>query len=97
MHGSGHQGIYQALAEHREEIDGKLEGDAVWNQGEDNSSVGLQTEATVTGEETDPENVDNVSQWMAENMRRLRATVQPYLDQVMSELHPSEGDAEAAE
>ena len=97
MHGSTHQDIYQALVKHREEIDRKLDGGAIWNQGEDNSSVGLKTEATVTGEDADPDNDENIRQWMAKNILRLRATVQPFLDQVMSELQPSDGAAEAAE
>ena len=97
MYGSRHQEINQALVKHREEIDRKLDGGAIWNQGEDNSSVALQIERTVTDEETNPDNDENIRQWMAENILRLRATVQPFLDQVMSELQPSDGAAEAAE
>ena len=85
------------MVKHREEIDRKLDGGAIWNQGEDNSSVALEPETTFTGEETNPDNVENIRQWMAENILLLRGTVQPYLDQVMGELHPSDGATEAAE
>ena len=97
MHGSTHQDIYQALVKHREEIDRKLDGGAIWNQGEDNSSVALETEATVRDEETNPDNIENIRQWMAENILRMRGTVQPYLDQVMSEQPHGHGDTETAE
>ena len=53
----------------------------------------LETEAPVTGTEED---LETVRQWMADNLLRLQAAVQPYLDQVMGGPDAGHDDAEDA-
>ena len=56
--------------------------------------MGLQTEAVTS----DPMlNLEAVGQWIADNLLRLRAVVQPYLDQVMEDVATSSDDEEDAE
>ena len=82
VYGADNQHIYQALTQHRAEIDAEFDGGAVWKQGEDQSWESLQTEAATI----DPMvNLEAVGQWIADNLLRLRVVVQPYLDQVMEE------------
>ena len=94
VYGADNQHIYHALTKHRAEIDAQLNGGAEWEQGEDQSWVGLQTEAVTS----DPMlNLEAVGQWIAENLLRLRAAVQPYLDQVMADVGTSGDEAADAE
>ena len=92
VYGADSQHVYYALAQHRDEIDAGLKGEAQWEQGEDQSWVGLQTQAVLS----DPMiNLGAVGEWIAENLLRLRTVAQPYLDQVMSQATSSgEEDAE---
>ena len=92
--GPDQQNIYHALTRHKGEIDSELNCRVVWEQADRNSWVMLETEADVTDPEQDPE---AVRQWMADNLLRLQAVMQPYLDQVMRELDPDRGDGEDAE
>ena len=81
--GADNQHIYNALTQHRAEIDAELDDGAEWEQGEDQSWVGVRTEAVTS----DPRlNLEAVGEWIAENLLRLRDVVQPYLDKVMDGL-----------
>ena len=94
VYGADNQRIHHSLTQPRAEIDAKLNGGAAWEQGEDQSWVGLQTEAVTS----DPMlNLEAVGQWIADNLLRLRAVVQPYLDQVMENVATSSDDEEDAE
>ena len=94
VYGADNQPIYHSLAQHRADIDATLNSGAEWEQGEDQSWVGLQTEAATS----DPMlNLEAVGQWIADNLLRLRAVVQPYLDQVMEHAATSSGGEENAE
>ena len=42
-------------------------------------------------------NLEAVGQWIADNLLRLRAVVQPYLDQVMEDVATSSDDEEDSE
>lgn len=88
IHGAGHENIYQALARRREEIDSELDS-AIWNQGERECSVMLQTEGALSDDEAVSE---DLRQWMSENLLRLREVIKPHLDVVMSELDPGRED-----
>ena len=80
VYGADNQHVYHGLTLHRAEIDAQLNGGAQWHQGEEQSWVGLQTEAVTD----DPMlNLEAVGEWIAENLLRLRAVVQPYLDKVV--------------
>ena len=92
VYGADNQHIYHALTQHRAEIDAKLNGGAEWEQGEDQSWVRLRTEALLS----DPElNLEAVGEWIAKNLLRLRAVVQPYLDQVIDKAATSGDDEDA--
>ena len=92
VYGADNQHIYHALTQHRAEIDAELNGGAEWEQGEDQSWVGLRTEALLS----DPVlNLEAVGEWIAENLLRLRAVVQPYLDQVINNAATSGDDEDA--
>ena len=92
VYGANNRHIYHALTQHSDEIDAGLNGQAQWEQGEDQSWVGLQTQAVLS----DPMiNLEAVGEWIAENLLLLRTVAQPYLDQVMSEaMSPGDEDAE---
>jgi hypothetical protein len=82
------------LAAHLHLLGAELNGGAAWEQGEDQSWVGLRTEAVTS----DPMlNLEAVGQWIADNLLRLRAVVLPYLDQVMEDIATSSDDEEDAE
>ena len=93
LSGPDQQRTYQALIQYRDEIDAKLDGSAVWDQEEDVSWVMLETEAMATSPEDD---LETVRQWMADNLLRLQAAVQPHLDQVMGGPDAGHDDAEDA-
>ena len=82
VNGADNQNIYHALTQHRGQIDVELDAGTEWEQGENQSRVGLHTQAVLS----DPRiNLEAVGEWIAENLLRLRAVTQPYLDQVMNE------------
>ena len=93
--------IYEALAQHRGEIDAELKGETTWEGGDGPNGeywVTLATEAVV--EHPEGEVADAARQWLADNLLRLRKAIQPYLDQVMKELEDErddEAEAEASE
>ncbi len=80
VYGADNQHIFQALIQHRAEIDAELDGDAEWMQRDDQSWVGLQTPAVLSDPLID---LEAVGGWIADNLLRVRSVVQPYLDQVM--------------
>ncbi len=91
VYGVDNQHIYNALTQHRAEIDAELDGSAEWEQGEGQSWVGVRTEAVTS----DPMlNLEAVGEWIVENLLRLQAVVQPYLDRVMDGLDSPSDDAE---
>ncbi len=94
VYGVDNQHIYQALAKHRVEIDAELNGCTEWEQEEKQSWMGLQTEMVTGGPML---NLEAVGEWIAENLLRLRAVVQPYLDQVMDNSARSRDDAQNTE
>ncbi len=96
FYGADNQHIYCALIQHRAEIDAELGSGVEWEQGENQSWVGLQTEAVTS----DPMlNLEAVGEWIADNLLRLRTVVQPYLDQVMADAggSPPDEDVEYTE
>ena len=92
VYGADNQNIYHALAQHRAEIHAQLDGGAEWEQGENQSWVGLRTQAVLGDPMIDLEAVGGE---IAENLLRLRAVAQPYLDDVMNKgaASPDDGDA----
>ena len=92
--GPDHRRIYHALSQYRDEIDSKLGGSVAWGQEEGFSSVTLETEAAVPGPEEDQE---TARQWMADNLIRLKAALQPHLEQAMGVPDAGQDNAEDAE
>ena len=92
IHGDEREEIYEALSQHREDIDRELDG-AIWDQGNRECSVTLQIDGVLSDDETDD---DRLRQWMAGNMLQLREVTQPRLKQVMQELRPGPEDADAS-
>ena len=90
LHGADQREIYHALTQHRAEIDTQLDGPAVWEPGERESTVMLEKDAAVTSTE---ENFEAVRRWMADNLLRLQAVMQPYLEKVMGQPDAEEHDA----
>jgi hypothetical protein len=91
LNGSNQETIYHDLNRYRDKIDSELDGNALWDQEMDVSWVMLETEATVNGPEDD---LEKGRQWMADNLLRLHAAVQPYLEQVMGGSDTGNDDAE---
>ena len=92
VNGEDNQHIYHALTQHRAEIDAKLNGGTEWEQGKDNSWIGLRTEAVLS----DPDvNLEAVGDWIAGNLLRLRDVVKPHLDEVMNNAANSEANKDA--
>ena len=91
LHGSNQETIYDDLNQYRDEIDTQLDGNTLWDQEESSSWIALEREATATGLEEDQE---AARQWMAGNLLRLQAAVQPYLEQVMGTSDAGHDDAE---
>ena len=94
--GTAHRDRFRALLQHREEIDGKVEGTLSWrdeNQGGWKSTVVLEREAafSLTGSEED---LETTRKWVVDNLLALRDAVQPYLDLIMGaeEGDPDDGD-----
>ena len=94
VNGPDHRRVYHALSQYRVEIDSKLGGSAAWGQEEGFSCLTLETEAALPVPEDDQE---TVRQWMADNLIRLRAALQPYLEQAMDVPDAGQDDAEDAE
>ena len=73
VNGADNQHIYHALTQHRGQIGAQLEGCVEWEQGENQSWVGLYTQAVLS----DPMiNLEAVGEWIAENLLRLRTVAQ---------------------
>ena len=93
-YGPDRERIHHNLDQHRDEIQSKLNNSAILEREEGSSWVMLETEAAFNGPEDDWE---ETRQWMADNLLRLQAAVQPYLEQVMvslgAEKDNGEGDA----
>ena len=82
--GTDHQRTYDALIRQQAEIDAALGRTAKWHQGDRESWLRLETEHLEAVRQWGPEeDLETVRGRMAENLLRLRAAVQPYLDQVM--------------
>ena len=82
--GTDHQRTYDALVRHQAEIDPALGETAKWHQGDRESWLRLEAEHLEVVQQWGPEEyLETVRERMAENLLRLRAAVQPYLDQVM--------------
>ncbi len=91
FYGTDKQDIFDALTQHRVEIDKELNGETEWHE------EGGQYWVWVQGEEAveDPMSIpDTVGQWITETLLKLREVVQPYLDQVMADLGTPTDDAE---
>ena len=92
VEGAEKKHVYHALAQHRAEIDAKLNGSVEWDL-RGYSWLGLRTEALTS----DPMlNLEAVGQWITENLLRLRDVMQPYLDRVMGDDATLRDDAESA-
>ena len=97
LNGATHQERFRALLRHREEIDGKVEGAVLWQEGSQEareSLVVLESDEalSLTGPEED---LETVRRWMADNLLPLRDAVQPHLDQLMrdEDTDPDEMDS----
>ena len=91
VYGADNQHIFQALTQHRAEIDAKLNG-TEWHQEKGQYWMWLTAEEVIDDLTSMPE---AAGQWITENLLRLREVVQPYLERVMSDLGVmSEGVAE---
>lgn len=88
--GDDREHIYQALSQRREEIDGALDG-AIWEQGDRECSVTLQTDGVLSDDDAGDE---SLRRWMASNLLQLRDVMQPRLDPVISELRPGHGEGD---
>ena len=88
--GDDREHIYQALSQRREEIDGALDG-AIWEQGDRECSVTLQTSGVLSDDDAGDE---SLRRWMASNLLQLRDVMQPRLDPVISELRPGHGEGD---
>ena len=78
-----HQTIYNALSQHRSEIDQEIVGHTLqWETSEEEgfSWVGMSTDATIDDAE---EKLEATRSWMFDGLTKLRAAVQPRLDEVM--------------
>ena len=93
-YGPDQESIYHALTQYRGEIDSQLNGDAVWEKGERDSWIMLETEAEFNGPEDD---LEETRQWMADNLLMLQDAVRPYLNKVMGSPDIGHDDAEENE
>ncbi|MDE0131085.1 MAG: DUF4268 domain-containing protein [bacterium] len=79
VYGADRQHIFRALAQHRDEIDARLNGVTEWHE----YWVWLKTEVVVD----DPSSIpDEVGEWLIENLLRLKKVAQPVLDRVMADI-----------
>ena len=93
LKGTDHQRTYGALIRHQAEIDATLDQTAKWHQGDRNSWLRLKTEELEAVQQWGPEEaLETVRERMEENLLRLRAAVQPYLDQVLAPPQDNEPD-----
>ena len=81
FYGADKQDIFDALTQHRTEINTKLNGQTEWHKRGSEYWLWLQAEAVVDDPMSIPE---TVGQWITENLVRLKEVVQPYLDRVMA-------------
>ena len=81
--------IFEALTQHRDDIDGKLEGETEWHERNDSRRVMLKAEDAIDDPSAIPE---EVGQWITENMLRLRDVVKPYLAGAMVDIDTSNED-----
>ena len=88
VRGENHQQVYDALCEHRTEIDAEL-GVAVidWQQAERESWIAVKTDAALSDSE---EHQEATRAWMVENLPKFKGVIDPYLNRVMAELQPTE-------
>ena len=85
VYGDDKQHIFRSLAQHRDEIDTKLNRETEWHE----YWVWLKRESMVDDPSSIPE---EVGEWLTENLLRLREVVQPVLGQVMADLGASSVD-----
>ena len=83
--GAGNQQRFQALLQHREEIDGKVKGTVLWldeshRDWETTVLLEKDTAFSLTGPDED---LEATRLWMGDILLALRGAVQPHLDQVM--------------
>lgn len=82
------QAVYDALHQHRTQIDAELgDGEVEWRRGERTFWIATKTEASLDDTE---EKHEETREWMASNLLKLRDVIQPRLDQIMAELQPAE-------
>ena len=78
--------IVNALYQHRQEFEGELP--EVWwgtGNGQNEAVVGISTPGSIEDRE---EKLDEIRAWASENIPKFKAVIQPYLEQVMSEVQP---------
>ena len=86
--GEDAQAVYDALREYRAEIDSKLSNETIeWHDGQ--RWIALKTKASLGDTE---EQHEATREWMASNLLKLRDVIQPWLDETMAELQPTETD-----
>ena len=83
--GAGNQQRFQALLQHREEIDGKVKGTVLWldeshRDWETTVLLEKDTAFSLTGPDED---LEATRLWMGDILLALRGAVQPHLDRVM--------------
>ena len=83
--------IFDALTQHRAEIDKELNGETEWHEEGSQYWVWVQAEEVIDDPMSNP---DTVGQWITENLLKLREVAQLYLDQVMARMGTPTDDAE---
>ena len=80
LRGTDRQDRYRALLRHREEIDGKVEGTALWQEEHFRVALARDEEVSLMAPE---EELEAARQWMADNLLYLREALRSHLDHVM--------------
>ncbi|MYI46709.1 MAG: hypothetical protein F4123_10105 [Gemmatimonadetes bacterium] len=83
--GADHQRTYDALRRCRADIEAKLDHPATWHQGDHNSRIKLETEGFDALRDWGPEEaLETVRERLETLLLRLRAAVEPHLDDVIA-------------
>ena len=86
--GENGQAVYDALRENRSEIEEALgEADIEWHQGERVHWIAVKTKASLDDTE---EKHEETREWMARNLLKIKAVIQPRLDRIIADLAPTE-------
>ena len=99
LNGEDHRKWYHALLRHREEIDGKVKGTVLWQEGSQGASeslVMLERDEAVSLAAPDKD-LQAVRDWMVNKLLPLQRAVQPHLDRLVSGEDIGTGEGEGAD